>query len=93
MIRNNKGEHNMDSKTIKGIFRIGRISESLAAHGVEITHHSRSRRWSISGNTYQVRGLLKGAGFHWDAADRCWWSANPNGYNPELGAFILRTIA
>ena len=31
------------------------------------------RRWTITGNTYPIRQLLKGYGFRWDAATKSWW--------------------
>ena len=48
-------------------------------------------RWEVSGNTYGIKEILKGAGFRWDRAEKCWHSKD--GWTTELGATILRALA
>lgn len=54
---------------------------------IRITH-----RIEVSGNTYQVRSVLKAAGYRWDAKSKVWY-AKPNAPMNSVGAAILRTLA
>lgn len=53
---------------------------------------SRSYRLEVSGNTWQMRDLLKGAGFRWDPKAKVWHAA-PKTKTGTLCAAMVRRLA
>ena len=49
-----------------------------------------SYRWECSCNNYQVKDLLRAAGWRWDSKGKVWYTKN---YNMETGAQILRALS
>ena len=80
------------TNTIKEALRAQRVSSSLVAYGI---YFNTRNGYTVRGNTYAVRAVLKAAGFHY--RDNQWSRFDPSVYrevNPtELGSAMLEKLS
>lgn len=81
-------------EAIAHALRAQRVSASLATKGIEFNTRS---GYTVSGNTYTVRSILKAAGFRYWHHDAEWTRNDISVYRDvspvELGATMLRELA